>query len=304
MRPKSLSILLSFCLSLIFVNLIFAETYILRTNEVVVLYKGPNGEIAQEVTNAYTTVRTELIATLRWEVDFRPEVVLVNNRDNFRKMVGNNITVAFAVPDENRIVLDTSRVYTKPFTLKTTLKHELCHILLHRNIIKRERLPRWLDEGVCQWASGGISELMTSDEGRALAKATIFNRLISIEELDRFPVDERLVILAYEESKSIVEYISSEFGRQGMLNVLEYLHEGYSIEDSIQKSLSASTSELEMKWRAYLKRKYTWFSYFSNNLYTILFSIAALLTVYGFIRLLKKKKAYVDEEEGENEEMQ
>ena len=304
MRLKRLSILLSFCLSLIFVNLIFAETYILRTNEVVVLYKGPNGDIAQEVINEYPTVRTELIETFRWEVDFRPEVVLVNNRDNFRKMVGNNITVAFAVPDENRIVLDTSRVYTKPFTLKTTLKHELCHILLHRNIIKRERLPRWLDEGVCQWASGGISELMTSDEGRALAKAAIFNKLISIKELDRFPVDERLVILAYEESKSIVEYISSEFGRQGMLNVLEYLHEGYSIEDSIQKSLSASTSELEMKWRAYLKRKYTWFSYFSNNLYTILFSIAALLTVYGFIRLLKKKKAYVDEEERENEEMQ
>jgi hypothetical protein len=303
MRLKGLSIFLFFYLSLIFVNSTFAETYIHRTNEVVVLYKGPNGDIAQEVTNAYPAVRTELIETFRWEVDFRPEVVLVNNTDNFRKMVGNNITVAFAVPDENRIVLDTSRVYTKPFTLKTTLKHELCHILLHRNI-EGERLPRWLDEGVCQWASGGISELMTGDNSRALAKAAIFNRLISIKELNRFPVDERLVILAYEESKSIVEYISSEFGGQGMLNVLEYLHEGHSIDDSIQESLSVSTSELEMKWRAYLKRKYTWFSYFSNNLYTILFFLAAIITVCGFIRLLKKKGAYKDEEEGENEEMQ
>jgi len=299
MRPKSLSILLFFCLSLIFGNSIYAETHIIQTNEVVVLYKGSNGDIAQEVTNTYPTVRAELVGTFGWGVDFIPEVDLVNNRDNFRKMVGNNITVAFAVPDENRIVLDTSTVYTKPFTLKTTLKHELCHILLHRNI-EGERLPKWLDEGVCQWASEGISELMASDEGRALTKATIFNRLISIKELDRFPVDEHLVILAYEESKSIVEYIISEFGRPGMLNVLEYLQEGHPIDDAIQKSLSVNTSELEMKWRAYLRRKYTWFSYFSNNLYTILFFLAAIITVYGFIRLLKKKRAYKDEEEGAN----
>jgi len=108
------------------------------------------------------------------------------------------------------------------------------------------------------------------------------------------------MILAYEESKSIVEYISSEFGRQGMLNVLEYLHEGYSIEDSIQKGLSISLFELEKNWHAHLRRKHTWFSYFSNNLYTILFFIAALVTIYGFIRLLKKKKAYVDEDEEVN----
>jgi hypothetical protein len=299
MRPKGLSILLSFCMSLIFGNSIYAETRIIQTNGVIILYKGPNGDIAQEVTMIYPTVRTELVDTFKWKVDFIPEVDLVSNRDNFRKMVDNNITVAFAIPVENRIVLDTSRVYTKPFTLKTTLKHELCHILLHRNI-EGERLPRWLDEGVCQWASEGISELMTSDEGRVLTKATIFNRLISIKELNRFPVDEPLVILAYEESKSFVEYIISKFGRQGMLGVLEHLHEGHSIEDSLQESLSVSTSELEMKWHAYLKRKYTWFSYFINNLYTILFFLAAIITAYGFIRLLKKKRAYKDEEEGEN----
>jgi cellulose synthase/poly-beta-1,6-N-acetylglucosamine synthase-like glycosyltransferase len=69
------------------------------------------------------------------------------------------------------------------------------------------------------------------------------------------------------------------------------------MDDSIQKSLSVSTSELEIKWLAYLKRKHTWFSYLSYNIYTILFSLAAVITVYGFIRLLKKKRAYVDDDE-------
>jgi len=296
MRPKSLSILLSFCLSLIFGNSIYAETRIIQTREVTVLFQGSIENIAQEVTKIYPTVKSDLVNTFTWDVDFRPEIVLVNNKDTFRKMVGNNIIIAFAAPDKNLIVLDTSRVYTKPFTLETTLKHELCHLLLHRNI-ERERLPRWLDEGICQWASGGIAELMASDEGSALTKAIISDRLISIRELERFPIDEKSLILAYEESKSIVEYIVSEFGKQGILNVLEYLKKGYSVEDSIQKSLSISLFELGKNWHTYLKRKYTWFSYLSYNLYTILFFIAAIITAYGFIRLLKKKRAYKDEEE-------
>jgi hypothetical protein len=289
--------LLSLFLPLILLNPIYAEMNTLQTNEVIVLFKGPIGNIAQEVTKVYPTVRADLAGTFKWEVVFRPEVVLVNNRVNFRKMVGNDIIVAFAIPNQNLIVLDTSTVYTKPFTLESTLKHELCHILLHHNI-ESERLPRWLDEGVCQWASGGIAELMASDEDRAIAKASMSERLIKIGELERFPLDERSLILAYQESKSIVEYIVSEFGKQGILNVLEYLKKGYSVDDSIQKSLSISLFELEKNWHAYLRRKHTWFSYFSNNLYTILFFIAALATIYGFIRLLKKKKAYVDEDEG------
>jgi len=295
--------LLSLFLLLILVNPIYAGMNTLQTNEVVVLFKEPIGDIAQEVTKVYPTVRADLAETFRWDVVFRPEVVLVNNRVNFRKMVGNDIIVAFAIPSQNLIVLDTSRVYTKPFTLESTLKHELCHILLHHNI-ESERLPRWLDEGVCQWASGGIAELMASDEGRAIAKASMSERLIKIGELERFPLDERSLILAYQESESIVEYIVSEFGKQGILNVLEYLKKGYSVDDSIQKSLSISLFELEKNWHAHLKRKHTWFSYVSYNLYTILFFIAAIITVYGFIRLLKKKRAYKDEEEGENEEMQ
>lgn len=299
MYTRSITLMSLFFL-LIFLNPIYAEMDTLQTNDVTVLFKGPIGDIARDVIKLYPAVRADLTDTFRWEVGFRPEVVLVDDRDNFRKIVGNDIIVAFAVPSQKLIVLDTSRVYTKPFTLESTLKHELCHILLHHNI-KSERLPRWLDEGVCQWASGGIAELMADDD-RAIAKASMSERLIKIGELERFPLDERSLILAYQESKSIVEYIVSEFGKQGILNVLEYLKEGYSVDDSIQKSLSVSLFELEKNWHAHLKRKHTWFSYFSNNLYTILFSLAAIITVYGFIRLLKKKREYKDEEEGKNEE--
>jgi hypothetical protein len=293
------AILLSLFLLCIFLNPIYAETRALQklqTSEISVLYEEPLGNIAKEVEKLYPAVAEELVNKLKWKVDFIPEVVLVKDKDAFRKTVGNDLIVAFAVPDRNLIVIDTSRVYTKPFTLETTLKHELCHLILHSNI-ESEKLPRWIDEGVCQWASGGIAELMTINGKKELTKSVISHRSISIGSLGSFPQDDKSLLLAYEESKSIVEYIVNKYGDNGIIKILGYLKAGYSANDSIEKSLSVNTSELEIKWLAELKRKNTWFSYFSNNLYTILFSLAALATVYGFVRLLKKKRAYVDDEE-------
>jgi hypothetical protein len=256
--------------------------------------------IAEEVAGVFPAVKEELIDTLKWDVDSRPDIVIARDRNTFRKIVGSDIIVAFAVPQKNLIVLDISRIYTKPFTLETTLKHELCHLVLHRNI-KQNNLPRWLDEGVCQWASGGIAELVTGGGDRALSQATVSNSVIRIRSLDKFPRDKKRLLLAYEESKSFIEYIIRDYGENKLLQSLKYLKEGDSIDDSFERSFSVSIPGLEQKWLAHLQRKYTWFSYVSNNLYTILFFLAGIITLYGFFRLLKKKRDYkYDDEEEED----
>jgi hypothetical protein len=115
--------------------------------------------------------------------------------------------------------------------------------------------------------------------------------------LNRFPTDEKNLILAYQESKSIVEYIVRVYGTQGFLTFLKKLHDGESIHEAARKSFSVSLSELEKEWRSSLKRKHTWFLYFSNNIYTVVFILAALVTIYGFIKLVKRRRTYKDEEE-------
>jgi hypothetical protein len=276
-----------------------AETLSLRTPDVEILSSGAQKNIAEEVATLYPVVVVGLEKDFQWEIDFRPAVVLAETRNEFRKAVGSDLILAFAVPGRNLIVLDTSRVFTEPFTLKTTLKHEVCHLLLHRHI-EPENLPRWLDEGVCQWASGGISELMADLEGRGLSKAVISKRLIDMRELRRFPMDERNLLLAYEESKSFIEFIEKNFGRKGILAVLNYMKDGRSVDESIRNALGISLAELESSWHADLKKKYTWISYLSYHIYTILFAFASLVMIYGFARFLKRKRAYIDEEDEEN----
>lgn len=293
---KSLIILSLLLYAVFFPHTAHARLEEIRTNDAVIFFDQTAGTAAAMILEIYPGVKSDLAATLGWKVDFRPEIRLIKDKDTMKRTAGNDLAVALAIPDRNLILLDTSRVYDKPFSLETALRHEVCHLLLHRNI-RNEDLPRWFDEGVCQWASGGIAEIMTDSGDDLLSKAVISGKLISIDELSRFPSDRWPLLLAYEESKSLVEYIVEKYGESGMLRLLKFLKEGHSMEESFREVLSVSPYELEINWHAYLKTKYTRFSYLSRNLYVILFSVAALLTVYGFFRMIKKKREYVDNEE-------
>jgi hypothetical protein len=272
----------------------------IQTDEFIVSFEEQIDSFARELVGIFPSVSKDLSDILGWPVTFRPQIVLINQTDIFRSMVHSDLMVAFAVSSRNLIVLDTTRIYTKPFTLESTLKHELCHLLLHHNIAQ-ERIPRWLDEGVCQWVSGGIAELMSAEEGKTLSKAVVSESLIPIHELGRFPHDGKPLILAYEESKDFIEYLVSEFGSQKLLQVLNSVKKGHPFEEAFRESYSMSLDELEMKWHGSLKRKHTWFSYVSNNLYTILFFITSLITVYAFLKMLQKKKRQVAEDEDVDE---
>ncbi len=269
-------------------------------DELVVLFNDSNEKIAKEVAEVYPFVKSELEKTIGWKVDFRPTVTILKDRNALKRKTLSDLIVAVAIPERNLILIDSSRIYTKPFTLRTTIKHELCHLLLHANIDK-ENLPRWIDEGVCQWTSNGIAEIIMNKED-VLAKAVMSGRLISLHDMITFPNDDTGLLLSYEQSKSLIKYIVENFGRLGLLNLLESLRNGNRPDDAVWKNFSITIPELERKWHAYLKRKHTIFYYFSQNVYLILFLFAGLITIYGFTKLWMKKRAYidVDEDDGNN----
>lgn len=269
---------------------------------VIVRFDSPLHNPAGEVLRVYPLVREELLKVLGWKTAFRPEIVLVKDSASFRKVSESDLVSAIAIPPKNRIVIDYSKMNISPFTLEATLKHELCHLELHHHI-PGERLPRWLDEGICQWVTGGISEIMMYGNRSTLRAAALSNRLISVERLsESFPADGKDLILAYEESRSVVEYIEKEFGTSGVLSILDHMGSGDSVEIAVQKSLSIPLGELEKRWRSSLVRKTLWLSYISDNLYEMLFLFSALIAICGFFVILKKKRAYRDEEEDDRGE--
>lgn len=280
----------------------YAERQTLVDERVTVSYDGPLQNAAIEVLKVYPAIRAELLNDLGWwSTDFRPEIILIKDSASFRRFTDSSLIAAIAIPQKDLIVVDYSRMNIHPFTLGTTLKHELCHLELHHHIAERN-LPRWLDEGICQWITGGLAEIMTDGTYSILREAALSKRVISFEELaERFPNEGRDLLLAYEESRSIVEYIQKEFSVSGVRSILEYLSRNDNLQDAVQKSLLISLDELEDRWRLSITEKTLWFSYISNNFYEILFLFAALITIYGFFRTLKKKKEYRDEAEAREE---
>jgi len=275
----------------------YAERRILEDERVIVSFDAPLQNAASEVLQAYPAVRTELSGDLGWRTDFRPHIVLIKDSASFRRVANSDLFIAHAIPRENLIVIDYSRMNVHPFTLETTLKHELCHLELHHHIAAKN-LPRWFDEGICQWVTGGLAEIMTAGNRSTLRDAALSHQLISFEGLaERFPADGRDLLLAYEESKSIVEYIKKEFGVSGVRGILEYMSKGEDLGNAVRKSLLISPDELEKRWRSSIGERTSWFSYIADNIYEILFLFAALITVYGFFLMLKRKREYKDEEE-------
>jgi hypothetical protein len=274
-----------------------AQRGTIREKGVIVLFDEPLRVAAEEAATLYPALKKELENTLARPVNFRPTVLLVKESERFQRMAGTNLIVAFAIPEKNLMVIDYSKTRTDPFSIETTMKHELCHLLLHKHI-KEANLPRWLDEGICQWVSDGISEIIMTQKRSVLDEAILSGRYISIRALTgRFPRDERYLVLAYEESKSLVEYMISSFGKEAVLSVLNYLEEGAEVDEALVRGLSISLDELESRWHHHLRRRITWVTYLINHLYEILFFLAAMAMIYGFIRGLMKKRAYRDEEE-------
>jgi len=247
----------------------------------------------------YPDIKTSLEKLLRWEINFRPVIMMISNHHDFQKMTGNELIVAFAASDQNLIVIDYTKMHTDPFTLEATMKHELCHLLLH-NYIKRENLPRYLDEGIAQWSSGGLADIITGKSNSVLDEAVLSDSCLGLRVLTAdFPGDKRHLILAYEESKSFVEYIIREYHLEAVLLILEQLKGGQDMDHAVQASLSLSFGELEKGWYTDIKNRITWLTFLLNNLYEILFFISSLLLCLAYVKAVLKKRAYEKETEDE-----
>lgn len=270
---------------------------VVQGNEVTVQFEESLRSAAKEVLRIYPSVRDELERTIGPGPRIRSVVRLIKTREAFRRLVDNDLVVALAVPSKDLIVIDYSRMNVQPLTLETTLKHELCHVELHHRV-REEGLPRWFDEGICQWVNGGLAEIATDGSRSALKGAVLSNRFLSIDEMTlRFPAGGRELLLAYEESESIIEYIAKEFGPPAVLDLLKHLGEGKDPENAFEKALGITLPEFEKRWKSSLVKKSSWIAYLSGSLYELLFLLAALVTVCGFVRVMRRKRKYKDEED-------
>lgn len=269
------------------------NTFRSQNNEVVfVYYEESLRSAVKDSMILYSEVKRDLEKMIRWSIDFNPTIILISDADTFQGITGNDYIVGLAQPERDLIVIDYSKIKTGPFSMEGIIKHELCHLLLHKHI-DQTNLPKWLDEGIAQWVSGGMADIVMGRKRDALNRLNLSRDYISIRSLERyFPSDWKSLTLAYAESKSIVEYIIKAYGVSNILIILENLRDDYNMDAAVFKSLSISYDELEKEWLNTVNKKISLFYFIITYLYEIIFFMGAIILVYGFIRLYIKKRSY------------
>jgi hypothetical protein len=277
------------------------DVHVLQTSDMVVYFEPLLESAARDVMRLYPEVRSSLEKTVGWRLRSRPSLMLMGEEKQFRRMAESPLTIAFAVPQKNIMVINHSRVSRDPVRMANTLKHELCHLLLHENI-RGESLPRWLDEGVCQWVSDGIPDIVMTQRSSVLNRAALRGRFIPLRSLaNGFPLRDQALILAYEQSKSFVSHVIQEHGWDAIQEILGRMRDGLDVSAAFDRTLGMSLEETEQQWQESVKRRTTWFTYLSYYLYEILFALAAILAMVGFVKAVIRKRKMLREYEDEQE---
>jgi hypothetical protein len=268
-----------------------------RTAELTLIFDRRGESLAAEVQRFFPDVKRELEEGFGWVLGVKPTIVLIPTREDFQRIVPGPLFVAVAVPARNTIIVDTSRFRTAPLNLRMTVTHELAHLLLHEHI-DGDRLPRWLDEGVCQWFTGGVAEIMIDRQRPMLGKALGSGERIDLADLThRFPSEPRQLMLAYEQSRDIVTLIANRYGPVSIIGILNRLRAGDPVEAAIFSELGITQAELEHLWQRQLTDSAVWWGRLATHLYSILFFIAAVLTIVGFaVRRIRRKQRLEDDD--------
>lgn len=274
---------------------------VLESHDLIIVSEKSLVDTAARLGEAFPKLRADLEDMLGWKLESEPVVRLIGERDIFEQMSGSPHYSALAVPARSLIVMFVPPAKTNWLTLNETFKHELCHLLLHDHI-QEALLPKWLDEGVCQWVSGSLGEIL-SGGGFPQTEIALASRPIPLRRLTySFPRDKDSLALAYEESRRFVEFLTASYGRESLLGILEHLSEGDDIDRAVSETLSKSFDAVEQEWLDSLKGRFVWLIWASRHMYDILFVVAALLTVLAFVSLALRKKRYREEEEEEEDE--
>ena len=146
-----------------------------------------------------------------------------------------------AKPAEGVIIVQSPRIRFAEEDYAGTLRHELLHVLIHRNTGKYA-LPRWLDEGLCM----SYANEYYWQSGISVARMFLTGRVIPVGRLDRaftMPGDEQEFSDAYAEGLSLVHFMRERLGDEVVWNaVLGTQHEDF--ESSLRHAAGIELTDL------------------------------------------------------------
>ena len=125
--------------------------------------------------------------------------------------------------------------------------HETVHFLVDQALgPMTSTVPAWLNEGLAEFASTEFNPSL----GISLQDAIVEDQLLPLTSLNSPPGDPQQVILFYQESRSVVDFMLTEYGTQAFQTLFAGLKRGQLIDEALTQAYGLDRIALENQWRA------------------------------------------------------
>ncbi len=213
-------------------------------------YQGDSG-----FGGAAANIAAEAIPGIQQQIGVEPpsplDVYLYASSDDLRSAVelaGREWLGGQARPELGVVLVAIPPGDSARLQMRRDIPHELTHLLTFVAASPNyDAVPRWLDEGLATLNEGEPN----STQVLAVQEAMARNRLIPIESLcGAFPADASAALLAYGQSRYVVQQIINEYGSAGIQALLTAYRDGATCSGGVERALNITLPELELKWRA------------------------------------------------------
>jgi hypothetical protein len=216
-------------------------------------YQGDSG-----FGSAAASVASETLPKIQQQIGVEPpsplDVYVYASTDDLRSAVelaGREWLGGQARPELGVVLVAIPPSDSARLQMRRDIPHELTHLMTFvATTPNYDATPRWLDEGLATLNEGDPN----STQAIAVQDAATKNKLIPLENLcGTFPTDASAALLAYGESRSVVQQIINEYGSSGVQALLAAYRDGATCEGGVERALNTSLTGLEVKWRSQLQ---------------------------------------------------
>ncbi len=219
-----------------------------------VLYWPEHKDLAELALDEGEDALRRLESLLDMKTEARVEVHIVRSYAEFDELTGRRNkpwTLGIAMLSRRPY-----RVVVKPMgtqRLPGLLTHELAHVMLDARMgDSADRIPRWLHEGIAQYAAGPLTE----NDRRLIADAALADELLTIDELEAaFHGDRERVALAYAQSYTLVAYLGDQKPAEGVGGLLMQLERGREVRLALGLAYGRPVPLMEEEWLTGIRRR-------------------------------------------------
>lgn len=217
---------------------------------VTTFFHGPVGVRAKDMTRVAVETLNNMGPLLGAEIATPLRIIMYNNT---AEMLGALVSRSSAISRE--LITEGQAFGEQNVVLLLgngrraggTISHELTHVLLQRATNNSNLpVPLWINEGLAEY--GNVDQGIGYD--RFLEWAVDTGRTTPFESLNVFPGDPNLNLVAYGQSRSAVEYLIAEFGRESISELMATIDSGIPFNAAMQRVYGFDTRGMDVRWRA------------------------------------------------------